>query len=132
MKIMMQIGILFGICLVGETISAFLPIPFPGTILSMIILFLLLFFRVLKVEHIREKADFLLKNMAFFLIPAGVGILSVMDIIQESMLQLICVVVVTTVLTFGASVFTVRGVMALQDRFLRSGNAAGKEGEDHE
>jgi holin-like protein len=132
MKIMMQIGILFGICLVGETISAFLPIPFPGTILSMIILFLLLFFRVLKVEHIREKADFLLKNMAFFLIPAGVGILSVMDIIRDNIFPLICVVVVTTVLTFGASALTVRGVIALQERFSHSGNADNEEGAGNE
>jgi holin-like protein len=116
----MQIGILFGICLLGETISAFLPFPLPGTILSMVILFLMLIFRIIKIEHIREKADFLLKNMAFFLIPAGVGILSVIDTIQNSIFPILFIVFVTTILTFGATVWTVRGVMALQDIFRRS------------
>lgn len=129
MKIMMQIGILFGICLLGETISAFLPFPLPGTILSLVILFLLLLFRIIKIEHIREKADFLLKNMAFFLIPAGVGVLSVMDTIRKSILPILCIVFVTTILTFGATVWTVRSVIALQDFLQRSK----KKGEaDHE
>ena len=116
MKIMLQIGLLFGICLVGESISVFLPIPFPGAVISMIILFLLLFFRVIQVDHIRQKADFLLKNMAFFLIPAGVGILSVIDTLRNNILPLICIVILTTILTFGATAWTVQLVIALQDK----------------
>jgi len=126
MKMMLQIGFLFGVCLLGEAISIFLPIPFPGTILSMIILFLLLLFRVIKVEHIQQKADFLLKNMAFFFIPAGVGIISGIDLIRSSILPLIIVVVVTTVLTFAATALTVQGVITLQDRITRSRNQKGK------
>ena len=92
MKIMLQKGLLFGICMVGESISVFLLIPFPGAVISMIILFLLLFFRVIQVDHIRQKADFLLKNMAFFLIPAGVGILSVIDTLRNNILPLIWII----------------------------------------
>src|SRR5659263_144269 len=100
MKMMYQIGLLFGVCLLGQAISAFLPISFPGSVLSMIILFILLFFRVIKVDHIRQKADFLLKNMSFFFIPAGIGILSSFDLIRSSILPLITVIIVTTILTF--------------------------------
>lgn len=116
---MYQIGLLFGVCLLGQAISIFLPIPFPGTVLSMIILFMLLFFHVVKVDHIKQKADFLLKNMSFFFIPAGIGILSSFDLIRSSILPLLTVVVVTTILTFGATALTVQGVIALQDRLAR-------------
>ena len=116
MKMMYQIGLLFGVCLLGQAISAFLPIPFPGTVLSMIILFILLFFQVVKVDHIKQKADFLLKNMSFFFIPAGIGILSSFDLIRSSILPLLTVVVLTTILTFGATALTVQGVISLQDR----------------
>lgn len=119
MKMMYQIGILFGVCLLGQAVSVFLPIPFPGSVLSMIILFLLLFFRVIKVDHIQQKADFLLKNMAFFFVPAGIGILSSFDLISGSLFQLLAVVVITTVLTFGATALTVQGVIALQDKLTR-------------
>ena len=129
MKMMYQIGILFGVCLIGQTISVFLPIPFPGSVLSMIILFLLLYFRVLKVDHIRQKADFLLKNMAFFFIPAGIGILSSFYLIRSSILPLLLIIVVSTILTFGATALTVQGVITLQDRLARAGKGKGKSHE---
>ena len=129
MKMMYQIGILFGVCLIGQTISVFLPIPFPGSVLSMIILFLLLYFRVIKIDHIRQKADFLLKNMAFFFIPAGIGILSSFDLIRSSILPLLVIIVVATILTFGATALTVQGVITLQDRLARKGKG---KGESHE
>jgi len=129
MKMMYQIGILFGVCLLGQAISVFLPISFPGSVLSMIILFLLLFFRVIKVDHIRQKADFLLKNMSFFFIPAGIGILSSFDLIRSSILPLITVIIVTTILTFGATALTVQGVIALQDRHAQAKQAKEKSHE---
>jgi len=129
MKMMFQIGLLFGVCLVGQAISVFLPVSFPGSVLSMIILFLLLFSGVVKVDHIKQKADFLLKNMAFFFIPAGVGILLSFDLIKNNILPLLIIVVVTTILTFGATALTVQGVIALQDRLARS---KPKKGEPHE
>jgi len=129
MKMMYQIGLLFGVCLLGQAISVFLPISFPGSVLSMIILFLLLFFRVIKVDHIRQKADFLLKNMSFFFIPAGIGILSSFDLIRSSILPLITVIIVTTILTFGATALTVQGVIALQDRHAQAKQAKEKSHE---
>lgn len=125
MKMMYQIGLLFGVCLLGQAISVFLPIPFPGSVLSMIILFLLLFFRVVKVDHIRQKADFLLKNMSFFFIPAGIGILSSFDMIRSSILPLITVIIVTTILTFGATALTVQGIITLQDRHAKAKSGKG-------
>ena len=116
MKILGQIGLVFGICLLGQVVAALLPIAFPGSVISMILLFLLLLFQVLKVDHIRQKADFLLKNMAFFFIPAGVGIVAQFDAIKNSIPALLLVVVLTTLLTFGSTALVVGGLIALQDK----------------
>lgn len=75
MSILNQIAIIFGVSLLGEIAAYILPFTFPSQIIALIILFVLLMTGVLKIEHIKEKSDFLLKNMAFFFIPAGVGIL---------------------------------------------------------
>ena len=64
MKILTQLTILFAICLVGQLLAEWLPFPFPGSVISMIILLLLLLFKVLKPKHIAETSEFLLKNMA--------------------------------------------------------------------
>lgn len=51
--------------------EALLPIDFPASVIGMILLFALLVFRVLKVEHIREKSDFLLANIGFLFCACG-------------------------------------------------------------
>ena len=40
--------------------------------------------RILKIEHVQEKADFLLSNMAFFFVPAGVSIINYFDELKSA------------------------------------------------
>lgn len=116
MKLIMQIGIVFAICLLGEVVVKFFPIPFPSSVMSMVILFLLLLFKILKTEHIHQKTNFLLKNMAFFFIPAGVGMMENFEVIKETWWQLLLICLITVVLTFWATAYTVKAVILLQNR----------------
>lgn len=115
-----QFGILLLLCLVGEGVSLLLPVPFPGSVIAMLLLFLLLALRWLKEERIDGVGDFLLRNMAFFFLPAGVNILGQIAAVRGVVWQLLAIIVLSLVLTFAATAFTVRGVMALQ-RKLRGG-----------
>lgn len=56
--IMAQIGIVLAVCLVGEGIAALLPIPFPASVISMVLLFLLLATKLLRPHHIKRKSIF--------------------------------------------------------------------------
>lgn len=116
MKIMLQIGVVLGICLLGEGISLLLPIAFPGSVISMILLFLILLTGLLRPDHIRQKSDFLLQNMAFFFIPAGVGIMEYTDVLLPVVLPLLLICLITTVLTFAASALTAKLVIHLQEK----------------
>ena len=116
MKIIYQIGIIFALCWVSEIIEAFLRFAFPGSVIGMIRLFIVLAFRVLKVEHIREKSDFLLSNMAFFFIPAGVSIINYFDVLKGNVGKLLLICFLTTILTFATTAWTIRGVLRLQNR----------------
>ena len=113
MAILLQIGVVLLICLLSEIVSLLLPFPFPGSVIAMIILFILLAAGVIKVGHIRQKAEFMLKNMAFFFIPAGVNVINYLDILKENWLPLLLICVITTVVTFAATAYSVRLVMRL-------------------
>ena len=126
MKLILQIGIIFGVCLLGEAIAYFLPFPFPASVISMILLFLLLCFKVLKIDHIRQKADFLLQNMAFFFIPAGVGILEQFEFVKDSVWQLLLICFVTTIVTFAVTALTVRYGVWLQNKITGKGDSTWK------
>ena len=98
MKIIKQLTILFTIWAFGELMSFLLRsiILIPGSILGMLILFILLNFKVIKMDMIKEVVDFLLENIAFFVIPAGVSLMNYYGLITENLLPiLICGIGIT-------------------------------------
>ena len=99
MKIIKQFGIIFTICWLGTVTERLLPFAFPASVIAMLLLLLCLLSGVLKAEHIQEKSDFLLANMAFFFIPAGVNVINYLDILRASWLPLLVICLVTMVIT---------------------------------
>jgi len=120
MKIMMQLAILFLICLIGEAIAAVLPFPFPASVISMILVFCMLLWGPLKVYHIRKQTDFLLDNMAFFFIPPAVSIVENLHYMEGKVAILILICVITVFTTFAITAWTVAFVMKLVES--RKGN----------
>lgn len=82
----------------------------------MIFLFLCLASGILKIEHIQEKSDFLLSNMAFFFIPAGVSIINYFDVLKSNAWKILVICVVTTLVTFGVTALFMRLTMRLMKR----------------
>ena len=98
-------GLLNNLVQIGLTVSA-----------AALVLFLLLITRLLRVEHIQEKADFLLANMAFFFLPAGVSIMNYFDLLRSSAVALVVICLVTTVVTFAATAWSIRLTLRLLER----------------
>jgi len=103
MKLFREAIIILGIYLLGEFISQVLSLPIPGNILGMIILLFLLLTKVVKLEQIETTANFLLDHLAFFFIPAGVGLMTSVNIIKDSWLKLIVVCIATTIIIIAST-----------------------------
>ena len=117
MKILLQIGIVFGIYWVSQCIESVLPFPFPASVISLLLLLLLLVLRVIKVDHIREKADFLLGNLGFFFVPVSVSIMNYVDVVWENAAAFFTICVVSMLTTFAATA----GTVVLTRRLLHKG-----------
>ena len=70
-----------------------------------------------EIIHIREKSDFLLSNLSFFFLPAGVSILNYVDVLRSTAVRLVLVCLISTVVTFGVTT----GAATLVLRLLRKG-----------
>ncbi|MDR5588457.1 MULTISPECIES: CidA/LrgA family protein [Clostridium] len=103
MKLFKEALIILIIYLLGEFLSSFFKLPIPGNILGMIILFLLLCFNVIKVDNISNVSDFLLDHLAFFFIPAGVGLMTSLNIIKSNWLKLLIVCLCTTIIIIAST-----------------------------
>ena len=99
MKLFREAIIIFGIYLLGLLITEITGVPIPGNVIGMVILFLLLYLKVIKVEQISTISNFFLEHLAFFFIPAGVGLISSFSVIKNIWLQLLIVCFVTTAIT---------------------------------
>ena len=117
LKILTQIGIIFGICWVSQCIERVLPFTMPASIIGMLLLLAMLGLRIVKAEHIREKSDFLLENLPFFFVPAVVSVMNYVDVLRSNLLALAAVCFLSMVVTFAATVLAVR----LTNRLMNGG-----------
>ena len=98
MKLLKEFFLLFFIWFLGEIISKFLLLPIPGSIIGMIILFLLLNFKIIKLKSIDTLSHYILTNLAFFFIPPGVELINSYGILKEDIFKLLFIVVSSTII----------------------------------
>ena len=127
MRILKQIGFIFGICLVGQIIAELIPVPFPGSVMSMVLLFILFMLNWANPEKLKNVNDFLLENMSFFFVPSAVSIITKYDLIKNSIVQILIICVASFVVTFAVTAYTVTFVMKIQERFRRKRIGSGDE-----
>ena len=127
MRILKQIGFIFGICLVGQIIAELIPVPCPGSVMSMVLLFILFMLNWANPEKLKNVNDFLLENMSFFFVPSAVSIITKYDLIKNSIVQILIICVVSFVVTFAVTAYTVTFVMKIQERFRRKRIGSGDE-----
>lgn len=120
-KILKQLGIILALCLVAEEIASLLPVTIPSSVIAILILALLLTFKVLKEEQIKETADFMLDNMALVFVPISVGMIEDLELLKGQVVGFLVVVCISLVLTFLGTYASVRIVQKCMKRALEKG-----------
>lgn len=69
---------------IGKVLSAQLPIVFPGSIIGLILLFLGLTTRLIKIEWVLVTANFIIKYMVILFIPLAVGLINYFDLLLDN------------------------------------------------
>lgn len=116
MNYIRQLGVLIACCVAGDALSILLHGTLPGNVLGLTLLLLLLIFSPLRLDHVEHSAEFLLQNMAFFFLPACLGVLEIFAQIKSEILAMLAVCVLTTLCTAAATALTVHIVFRLQHR----------------
>jgi holin-like protein len=84
---------------VGNWLAGFLPIVIPGSIIGMLILFLLLTLRIITVDWIKPGCLLLIRYMALLFVPIGVGIMNYYGPLSQQLGPVVISCVVSTLLT---------------------------------
>jgi len=103
MKHLSQIVWIAAVSFAGELLNFLIPLPIPGSIYGLVILFVLLLTGVLKTEQVKSVGDWLIALMPVMFIGPTVGLLVTYDSYKDFLIPILIVVTVTTVIVMAVT-----------------------------
>lgn len=103
MKYLSQFLIILSFTLAGEALQRLIPLPIPASVYGLVLLFLALCLKLVKVEQVKETGAFLISLLPFLFVSHVVGIVEHWDAIRPQIFPICLLIVATTVLVFGVS-----------------------------
>jgi holin-like protein len=99
-RLLAQIAVLSAIYLAGNWIVQKTGLPVPGNVVGIVLLYALLNVGLIRLEHVQDAADFLLRHLVFFFIPVAVDLMNWGGVFLKYGLKLALAIAISTALTF--------------------------------
>lgn len=103
MKYVIQFLIIAAFAFVGELLHWFIPLPIPASIYGIVLLFIALELKWVKVSDIREVSSFLIAVMPIMFIPAAAGLMESWGAVKSSVWEYTLITIVSTFVVMGVS-----------------------------
>ncbi|MEQ5126854.1 CidA/LrgA family protein [Providencia rettgeri] len=91
-------AILYLCLIIGNVISKLLPFSIPGSIVGMLLLFVLLALQIVPAHWAKPGCSILLKNMTILFVPIGVGIMNYYDLLSQQMIPIVVSCIASTLI----------------------------------
>ena len=111
-----QLMVIIAFSLVGQALERLVPLPVPAAVYGLVLLLLALLSGLVKVEKVKQAADFLISVMPVLFIAPAVKVLEYLDIIAPNAGAILVIVVFTTGAVFGISGLVTKWLMKGGDR----------------
>lgn len=123
MKILKQISIICLFSIIGEIISygiryAIPKLFIPGALIGMVLLFISLMCKIIKLDDIDTVGDFFVNNMGFFFVPAAVSVLQYLDVLKPIIWQVLAVCLISFIITFVSIALCVKLTLVIQEKII--------------
>lgn len=102
LKSFLLLGFFWGL---GEIIQRLFYIPIPGSILGMAFIFISLRLNWIHLDQVKKGSDFLLKYLALFFVPYGVGLMTYYTVIENDLEIVLSAVVLSSIITLYGTAF---------------------------
>ena len=123
MKYLKQVSILFAFTFISEILNRIIPLPIPASIYGLVFLFLCLEFKIIKIDQIKDTADFLLAILPIMFVPSSVGFIKALPLMKKYGIQFLIIGVSTTFLVMIVSGLITQLILRIKKRFnKKSGN----------
>jgi holin-like protein len=94
--------------LTGEVAARAAALPVPGPVLGLLLLLTILVLRRTPSKELRSTAGFLLRNMGLLFVPAGVGVVTQLDVLRHNIAPVAIAILVSTALGLGTTAWVMQ------------------------
>lgn len=101
--IILQVLFIHVFLFLGAALKQFIPIsiPIPASMFGLILLFLALCFKIVKLEWVEKGGNWLLAELLLFFIPSAVGIVNYDDILSFQGIEIVLLIGISTIIVMG-------------------------------
>ena len=103
MRYLKQFGIILLITCIGEIIKLLVPLPIPGSIYGLVLMFILLVAHVIPLDSVRSAAEFLIAIMPVMFIPAATGLINYWPQLKPILIPTLAMIVLVTIITMAVT-----------------------------
>ncbi|MBQ8506455.1 MAG: CidA/LrgA family protein [Clostridia bacterium] len=98
-----RFSIIVAISFLGELLNRLIPLPIPGSIYGLVLMFAGLCTGVIPLEAVRQEGHFLINIMPVMFIPAGVGLMESWGVLKGMVVPVLVIMVVSTFVVMGVT-----------------------------
>ena len=123
MKYVRQFWIILLISAMGEALHVLIPLPVPASVYGLVIMLIALGTHIIRLEQVKEAAEFLIEIMPVMFIPAGVGLLNAWDTLKPVLIPIIVILFVSTIVVMGVSGKVTQTMIEAEERKKNEGHS---------
>ncbi|PRS31264.1 antiholin-like murein hydrolase modulator LrgA [Bacillus pumilus] len=101
---------------VSNLISMYLPIPMPASVIGLVLLFVLLTTKVVKLEQVEQLGTSLTGLISFLFVPSGISVIQSLGVMQEVGVQVVGVIIIATIMLLAATGLFTQLLMQLSEK----------------
>ncbi|MEA4815653.1 MAG: CidA/LrgA family protein [Lachnospiraceae bacterium] len=116
MALLFQFGIIVAVSFAGEVLNHIVPLPVPASIWGMIIMFLLLFTKIIKLNQVEKAADYMLSIMSVLFVPVGAGLMESFPYVKNEIMAIIAIIIISTLVCFFVTGRTAEAIISISKR----------------
>ncbi|WEV70731.1 CidA/LrgA family protein [Lactobacillus sp. ESL0785] len=116
--LLFQMLIYATILFVSQLISEMMPknFPVPTPVIGLVLLYVLLTAHVIKIEWVDSFGSALISLISFMFVPSGISIAANLDIMKAQGVQLVLVILLSTVILLVVTAYTTRALLWLKKK----------------
>lgn len=114
MKYLFQFTIIGVITAIGELLNLLLPLPIPASIYGLVILFVALCTKIIRLDQVEHAADFFLAIMPILFVPPTVNLMNYWGILKNNLIGLLITCILSTMAVMGLTGTIAQTIMKRQ------------------